>query len=65
MVGNRNRKDNSREATGMSNHENEEILERIYEEEYERLRKRYPQFNEASIEILAKYFATKIFGEME
>ena len=49
----------------MSNHENEEILERIYEEEYERLRKRYPQFNESSIEILAKYFAGKIFGEME
>lgn len=49
----------------MSNNENEEILERIYEEEYERLRKRYPQFNEASIEILAQYFAGKIFGEME
>ena len=49
----------------MSNHENEEILERIYEEEYTRLRKRYPQLNDASIEILAKYFAAKIFGEME
>jgi|TARA_R110001583_G_scaffold145428_1_gene297419 hypothetical protein len=48
----------------MSNHENEEILERIYEEEYDRLRKRYPQFNEASVEILAKYFAGKIFEEM-
>lgn len=48
----------------MSNHENEEILERIYEEEYERLRKRYPQLNEASAEILAKYFAGKIFEEM-
>lgn len=49
----------------MSNHENEEILERIYEEEYTRLRNRYPQLNDASIEILAKYFAAKIFGEME
>jgi hypothetical protein len=49
----------------MSNHENEEILESIYEEEYTRLRNRYPQLNEGSIEILAKYFATKIFEEME
>ena len=64
MVSNRNREDNSRKVTRMSNHENEEILERIYEEEYDRLRKRYPQFNEASVEILAKYFAGKIFEEM-
>jgi len=64
MVSNRNTKDNNGKVTRMSNHENEEILERIYEEEYERLRKRYPQLNEASVEILAKYFEGKIFEEM-
>lgn len=49
----------------MSNHQNEEIMENLYDEEYNRLEKKYPQLNSESIAILAKYFAKKRWEEME
>ena len=49
----------------MSNHQNEEILENLYDEEYYRLQKKYPQLNSESIGILARYFARKRWDEME
>ena len=49
----------------MSNHQNEEILENLYDEEYHRLEKKYPQLNAESITTLARYFATKRWEEME
>jgi hypothetical protein len=49
----------------MSNHQNEEILENLYDEEYHRLEKKYPQLNAESIATLARYFATKRWEEME
>ena len=49
----------------MSNHQNEEIMENLYDEEYNRLEKKYPQLNAASIAILAQYFAKKRWEEME
>ena len=49
----------------MSNHQNEEILENLYNEEYDRLEKEHPQFNPMAIAILARCFATKRWEEME
>ena len=49
----------------MSNHQNEEILENLYAEEYHRLEMKYPQLNAESITTLARYFATKRWEEME
>lgn len=48
----------------MSNHQNEEILERLYDEEYYRLEKKYSHLDSQSIAILAKYFAQKRWEEM-
>ena len=48
----------------MSNHQNEEIKEKLYDEEYHRLEKKYPQLNAASIATLARYFAMKRWEEM-
>ena len=41
----------------MSNHENEEILERLFEEEYVAARKRWPDLDEEQVEKFAEYFA--------
>ena len=49
----------------MSNHQNEEILEVLYDEEYHRLQKKYPQLDPQSVAVLAKYFAEKRWEEME
>ena len=49
----------------MSNHQNEEILENLYDEEYHRLEKKCPQLNAESITTLARYFATKRWEGME
>jgi len=48
----------------MSNHQNEEIMENLYNEEYDRLEKEHPQFNPMAIAILARCFATKRWEEM-
>ena len=47
----------------MSNHENEEALERLYDEEYVRVRKRWPMLPEEHTEKFAEYFARKRFEE--
>ena len=47
----------------MSNHQNEEILERLYDEEYVRIRKRWPMLSEEHTEKFAAYFAQKRFEE--
>ena len=49
----------------MSNHYNEEILERLYDEEYQRLKDKYPHIGGESLAVLARYFAKKRFEEME
>jgi|5B_taG_2_1085324.scaffolds.fasta_scaffold00901_12 hypothetical protein len=47
----------------MSNHQNEEILENLYDEEYVRVRKRWPMLSEEHTEKFAEYFAQKRFEE--
>lgn len=47
----------------MSNHQNEEILENLYDEEYVRVRKRWPILSEEQVEKFAEYFARKRFEE--
>ena len=49
----------------MSNHENEEILERLFEEEYVAARKRWPALDEEQVEKFAEYFARLRFEELE
>ena len=49
----------------MSNHQNEEIKENLYDEEDQRLAKKYRQLNAESIATLARYFATKRWEGME
>tara|TARA_R100001230_G_C5610735_1_gene122364 strand:+ start:580 stop:795 length:216 start_codon:yes stop_codon:yes gene_type:complete len=49
----------------MSNHQNEEILENLYDEEYHRLERKYPQLDSEQVATLARYFATKRWEEME
>ena len=49
----------------MSNHQNEEILESLYDEEYHRLETKYPQLNPQQIATLARYFTKKQWEEME
>ena len=48
----------------MSNHQNEEILERLYDEEYHRLETKYPQLDSKQIATLAEYFAKKWWEDM-
>jgi len=55
----------TRDVLLMSNHQNEEIKENLYDEEYHRLEKKYPQLNAESIATLARYFAMKRWEEME
>ena len=47
----------------MSNHQNEEVLERLYDEEYVRIRKRWPTLSEEHTDKFAAYFAQKRFEE--
>jgi hypothetical protein len=47
----------------MSNQENEAVLERLYDEEYVRIRKRWPMLSEEHTEKFAAYFAQKRFEE--
>ena len=49
----------------MSNHQNEEILERLYDEEYQRLKDKYPHIGGESLAVLARYFAKIRFEDME
>lgn len=49
----------------MSNHQNEEIMKNLYDEEYHRLEKENPQLNTMAIAILARCYATKRWEEME
>ena len=49
----------------MSNHQNEEIMENLYDEEYHRLEKKSPKLNSECVATLAKYFAKKRWEEME
>jgi len=47
----------------MSNHQNEELLERLYDEEYERVQARWPKLDEDQVGMYAAYFARKRFEE--
>jgi hypothetical protein len=47
----------------MSNHQNEEILERLYDEEWTRVRERWPKLDEDQVGMYAAYFARKRFEE--
>jgi hypothetical protein len=49
----------------MSNHQNEEILENLYDEEYHRLETKYPQLRSDQVATLARYFAKKRWEDME
>ena len=49
----------------MSNHENEEILERLFEEEYVAARKRWPDLTEEQIYKFAEFFARLRVEELE
>ncbi len=49
----------------MSNHQNEEILENLYDEEYRRLETKYPQLRSDQVATLARYFAKKRWEDME
>ena len=49
----------------MSNHQNEEILESLYDEEYHRLETKYPQWDEPLVSTVANYFAKKRWEDME
>ena len=49
----------------MSNHENEEILERLFEEEYVAARKRWPDLDGEQEEKFAEDFARLRFEELE
>ena len=49
----------------MSNHQNEEILESLYDEEYHRLETKYPQWDESLVSTVAKYVAKKRWEDME
>ena len=49
----------------MSNHQNEEILENLYDEEYRRLETKYPQLSSDQVATLARYFAKKRWEDME
>ena len=47
----------------MSNQQNEEILERLYDEEWTRVRERWPKLDEDQVGMYAAYFDRKRFEE--
>ena len=49
----------------MSNHQNEERLERLCEEEYVAARERWPDLTEEQIYKFAEFFARLRFEELE
>lgn len=48
----------------MSNHENQEVLERFFEEELEHAEKRWPKLSQEQLENIAAYLAEKRFEEV-